>query len=57
MLTTYVAPHFLEPANEEAKRAFTAIVKEAKEGHASRTRYLITRSCSLKQVVCSYNLR
>ena len=32
MLTTYVAPHFLEPAKEEAKRAFTAIVKEAKEG-------------------------
>ena len=56
-LTTYVVPHVLELAKEEAKRAFTAIVKEAKEGHASRTRYLITRSCSLKQVVCSYNLR
>ena len=41
----------------EATRVFTAIVKEATEGHASRTRYSITRCCSLKQVVCSYNLR
>ena len=32
LLTTYDFPHCLEPAKEEAKRAFMAIVKEAEEG-------------------------